>query len=139
MLTAHLPWCGWAESLIETLRHYRHFFHYLADEPTIAPPSLCWLNFRFIGSSDPTIPLPSDLRCSYRISVPIVPVHEIMTLKSSDTMCLQSETVRNRSTLSGVSLPLTFQVSVLGTKCNYSYYLCQRGYVTAGACVCSSF
>lgn len=109
--SAHLHWCVWAESVIETLRHYRHFFHYLADEPTTAPPSLCWLNFKFIDSSDHTIPLPSDLCC--RISVPFVPVHLIMTVKSCDTMCLQSETVWNRSTLSSVNLPLTFQVSVL--------------------------
>lgn len=83
---------------------------------------LCWLNFRFTDSSDHTIPLPSDLCCSYRISAPFVPVHVIMThrstksihvLKSSDTMCLQSETVGNRSSLSRVTLPRTFQVSVL--------------------------
>lgn len=68
-----------------------------------------------------SIPLPSDLCCSYRISIPFVPVHVVLTrrsmksihvLKSSDTMCLQSETVRNRSTLSGVNLPRTFQESV---------------------------
>lgn len=81
--------------------------------PPIAPLSLSWVNFKFIDSSDRTILLPRDLCLSYRICVPFVTVHVIMTLKSSDTMCLQSETVQNRSTLSSVNLPPTFQVSVL--------------------------